>query len=294
MNKGISYPYPVLSDVTGDYVESSSFSCEIQCELDPSNPEFLVIGLNWTLVDSDLRRYLESESVSLSVRVRCPATFFQKIILVPLGELEEGSVVRLQANNLDDVVHVEPRIMVNKEIEEFSSSGMDGIYAGAKFQLSKSDFVAEDHAYTFTISNDNIRLSKTIAVARDERLRGYEYKCNVGIDSNVIQIALGPKIYEAWAIKKKMNEDRHYFAMSIYKDCLVAALYILQDDIDVECAWAKALKRKLDATDSLDDWETTLTNGDFNDINRMAQELFTETGAKALVRNTGDSSQQIH
>ena len=97
------------------------------------------------------------------------------------------------------------------------------------------------------------------------------------LDGNTIQIAMGEELFSTWGTLREKKELRPLLVMSIYKDCIVAALETLVEQKDTELSWANSLVRMLEKKNI-----ELPEKANFSELNLLAQKVLQEKGVKRI------------
>jgi hypothetical protein len=93
---------------------------------------------------------------------------------------------------------------------------------------------------------------------------------------------MGKDFRRLWDYSREEKDKAPYLTMSVYKDCILAALDFIvknQDESD-NIKWARALKVKLSTLG-----RSIGEDSDFNDLNTLAQQLVSKIGIQRLLKN---------
>jgi hypothetical protein len=104
------------------------------------------------------------------------------------------------------------------------------------------------------------------------------YRFNLAED--MITILMGKKFRSLWEFYRSEPDKAPLLAMSVYKDCIQAALdYILKNEDAEEFKWVRALKLKLETLGV-----HINEDSDFNDLCSYSQQLVAKHGVQRLFK----------
>ena len=266
----VALPYPVLG--RGDDYVGVDFQVTIkvdECEL--IQGEVVRLPFIFDLSDESIRRLIAEGKAKFGFEISCSCTAIRYIEFVG----EHGELC-LEPKKFFREVRLSPRVFVVDDISNFSSPYFNPEFGDIKFDLEPGDFLAATDDDIINLDFDYLRFEDAIKVLRQDDLAEWVYEFN--LDGEAIIIGMGKKFHNYW---NRAKEDRHagmYLIMSVYKDCMVAALEHISMDLgDGFNAWERGLSGMLEEKKIRLSPKTS-----FSDLNLIAQELLKDDGVKKV------------
>lgn len=270
-----AFPYPVLTPINqGDDYVDGSFECVLSFSQEISeNGKLDIEYLNMLSVE-ELADLIDKKEAFFALEIRCPETFFRKVI-----KLDSRGVLQLNANEFHGKVTFIPQIIAHKVINHYESIDINPEFAGTTFDLKPGDILAIDNVVDRYIDFVPLKIETLVKIRTNLSLPDYSYEFNQ--TPSFIYIDMGEKLRNIWTEISKNNGTQPFFAMSIFKDCLVYAIErIIVDEDCVDYRWANSLVLKLGENDLLLPKEF-----EFNCVNLIAQKLVERVGISALAKS---------
>ena len=127
---------------------------------------------------------------------------------------------------------------------------------------------------SINVSFEYLRFESAIKVLRQDDLDPWIYEFD--LEGQAIIIGMGAKFHEFWSSATSNKNAGAFLIMSVYKDCMVAALeHISAGLASGSCAWERGLGELLDERKI-----TVPENASFSELNSIAQELMKDDGIK--------------
>lgn len=267
-------PYPVLGR-SDDFTDSS-----FQTTLDfdkriEGDTERVFLSYGFLLSSVEIAQLISSGYATFSLDICCTDTLYRRVLACPgnSGEIEFGP------GELYGRVTIEPMIVVRKRVDEFVAADLNPEYQGIKFRLEPGDTIAIDEVFTRYIEFDKLRFESLVRIQTSDELPTDTYRFDQ--DSDMITIMMGRSFRNVWDIYREEREKAPFLAMSVFKDCILSALYSLSHNQDSEqYKWARALNTKLSSMGI-----KIYKDSDLNDLNTIAQQLVSKLTVKRLLKN---------
>ena len=271
-----SYPHPVLSPFSNDYVGDAELSGKFDRL---SEDGALVIKYDITLKSSRLNEFLALDGgAAMALDIYSKGSRWRKLY----KEITNEGEIRIPEERIFGTVEVTPILLATKDVElEFA--GINKEYSSSRFFVQDGDVLAHGHTYFLesdhhTSSNDGASL---ISVALSENLDPNEYE--VGFSSDGIVVFAGTNVMRVTKAMRADQAFRPYLFMSLYKDAFVEAIdeilthYKKQEEPD--STWAKGLLAFVDSQGlSLDE----IDDSDRNSIQRFVLRMIASDGVGAI------------
>ena len=129
-----SYPYPVLSPVTDDYM-GSSFSSDVKSYLNGSE---IVIQLSCTLNDEKLQNLLDEGLASIVYHIECPNASFRMCMKTD-GKPAE---IRIPLKKVRSNIEVNTFMTANEDIKSYRNEHFNSDYDAEKFDIESGCILA--------------------------------------------------------------------------------------------------------------------------------------------------------
>lgn len=146
------YPYPVLSDGTDDYNESSfKFSLDVK-----KGPCELVFSVEMKLNDAILSQMLSNGEAEFLIHIECPYTSYREALCFA----ENGCERHILEKDLNGNVSVCGFIVAKKDIKDYSNPAFNSDYCGLSFDIDKGGILAVGGQYNINVTKDTEELAK--------------------------------------------------------------------------------------------------------------------------------------
>lgn len=239
-----AYPYPVLSSFSKDFGPDAGFNAQMDMQVATDDSQRISLRYDVTHSSRWMDEYMIDGGAKLVLDVECRATLLREY--VDLSGLT-GSI-DFAPGQLYGVVTATPLIVATRDDAEYQPAGVDPEFGTAKFRVMTGDILGVGESTTFdlefarTLERDLI----TIEWSPDPAMRDVYLFV---LSGPRIIIKAGENLQDVIGLMRRDSGARPYLYMSIYKDCIAAALKHLADQEEGEEAdqpWARALVRKLD------------------------------------------------
>lgn len=270
-----AFPYPILGR-GNDYLDS-----EFQSTIDTKkekieNSEYVALEYQFLLSNSDIDDLIEKKKATYAIDVHCSDTLFRKVFHVG-----KGGCINFEPGQLYGKVTFTPLVIATNEITDFQSEDLNEEFGEEPFSLNPGDILAIDDPQIRYIEFDKLQFESLVRVETSLEIPEETYRFS--LEQDMIIILMGKKFRDAWEFCREEPDKRPLLAMSVYKDCIHAALdYITRNDDADGYKWVRALKLKLQ-TLNID----INQDSDFNDLCLRSQELVSKYGIKRLLRYVG-------
>ena len=138
-NQIVEYPHPVLTEYTGDFIDSN-FSIEITNHSD--NGSELVFEVLCTLQCDSIEQLINKQLASVILRVTCYRTSFRKPYLL---NLNEPTQIIIPKSLVTDFIEFQAIIVINQDTPDYQLDEFNKKYFGeSSFKLRKGDVLANE------------------------------------------------------------------------------------------------------------------------------------------------------
>jgi hypothetical protein len=270
-----AFPYPVLGRLD-DFV-GSSFQSIIDFGIEQSSDsDVVVVNYTFALSNDELLELMQSGHASFALDVRCTDTLYREVI--PCEAL--SGEIRFEQGELYGKVVFEPVIYIKKKVQNFTALDLNDEFKGANYNLSPGDIVAVDDPQVRYIEFNKLKFESLVRVQTSSDIPADTYRFDLSDD--ILIIMMGKDFRRLWDYSREEKDKAPYLTMSVYKDCIHAALDFIvnnQEESD-NIKWARALKVKLFTLG-----KSISEDSDFNDLNTLAQQLVSKIGVQRLLKN---------
>lgn len=277
-----SYPHPVLSPFSKDYVDGSEFFGAFERR---SENGFLVVDYVLTLNSSRLNEFcLPGVGAQIYLDIYASGTRLRN--LVPSNGLS-GSL-KLPESSIHGTVEITPLLVAEEDVVlEFA--GINKEYSSTQFAVKQGDLLAHgptealeaDHQRSSTDSESWIKFSLAADLAPDE----YE----IAPINDAIMVYTGTNVQTVLGAMRADPNMKPYLFMSIYKDAFVEAVSTILDRYrngeEADELWAKGLTHYIDSKEmSLSD----ILDDDRNSIQKFVLRMLAGDGVAEIAKRLKD------
>lgn len=191
------YPYPVLSDFTDDYI-NSSFGMEVLVEKGIREINF---NVSLKLVNDEMQQMINEGTMEYVVHIECPQTCYRTIIKTNIPEIKKN----IPESRVNGRITVCSFIVAKKDIQNFSSNFFNEDYSGISFTLHKGNIAAIGGQVNIDIIKDTEELSKVPSIFTICRsAEDTDEHMKIDINNDKITIILCSKSFSEYKILSAM------------------------------------------------------------------------------------------
>jgi hypothetical protein len=274
--KSKAYPYPVLSYLSDDYNDGSTFEADFDLNLD------LVEGKNSVDVEYDVRldnveinELIIDRKAKLVLDVSASQTLFRDTYQLTSfkGELP------FNGGDLYGTLEITAYVIATKDIPQFISVGFNKEFQAHYFSVRSGDVLAISETSVFEIVFDRDSDPDLMRVVLADGLTPNEYEFD--LYASVISVRVGENVMNYWNRTRADREAKPHLYQGIYKDCLMFAIEELSNDPSLQdFYWAKALKEKVEAIDGV--FHANMKSAE---ANSLALKLVASEGLLKVIKN---------
>jgi len=264
-----TFLHPIIRTNSNDYTDGSFFSAELSATISSEVKESILITYSINLNNDYIEKLIEDKIASIYLNLYCAETMYRSSYLVNLriGEFT------LPAGVVIGSLEIEPIILSNSEIEQFSPTGLNKEFGSNLFQVEVGSPLALGEKDVFNFAFAERSLQDLIRVQTSTELNENEYE--ISLTSNIITIIMGTNVRKAWDFIRSDSNLRPFLYMSIYKDTFVEALGALVNGEGTdEFLWAQKLKEKFE--------ENNFRFSDANDFSKINMAVLRRLGSKGI------------
>lgn len=146
------YPYPVLSDMTNDYVNSSF--C-MQLEVSQGIKEICLL-ISLQLENKEIEQLIVDGKAEYVIHIECSYTSYRTVIKTDESEIRK----RIPEHKLNGKVAVCAFIVAKKEILQYYNSSFNEDYGGMHFSLNRGNIIGIGGQINIEVTKEVEELSK--------------------------------------------------------------------------------------------------------------------------------------
>ena len=272
-SKPKALPYPVLG--RADDFTDSEFQSLLDAVVNHSEDgDRLVIEYRFFLSSPEVLDVVSSGRARYALDIQCSDTLYRNVV-----HCETSGKIEFKRGELYGRVEIQPCIVATSIISDFRASDLNPEFGESTVSFQPGDVFAIDDAQVRFVEFDRMKLESLVSAKLNDTLQSYEYKAE--LDGDIILIEMGSGCKRVWDHFRSDSEVAPFLAMSIYKDCLHAALFaIATDESASELRWARALNERL-----MREGIQISRNANFNSLSMLAQRLVANIGIQRVIRN---------
>lgn len=222
VNESTRFPHPVLSAVTGDYL-NVEFALKINVTERPKTGK-LELHYEETVSEEGIAELLRDKKASLGIFVTCLETFFNKLVVLDSADRH----LEFAPGVLKGRVILRPVIWANTQISSFSSAAMHSDFSGIKWNFQKGAILALGQEQIIHAGQDKLAPMETIfSLAKANDLKEGEFR--IGLDADKISIYTAPATYNKAHILRGTTEGKVLLLNGLYFPVIMEVLLSLRD-----------------------------------------------------------------
>jgi hypothetical protein len=270
-----TFLHPIIRSNSNDYTDDSYFNAELTAEISSEVKDSIRITYSINLKNKYIEKLISNNIASVYLNLYCADTVYRRSFLVNQNKGE----FTLSPGEVIGALEIEPIILNNLEIEQFSPTGLNQEFGSNLFQIEAGSPLALGEKDIFYFAFAERSLQDLIRVQTSSELNENEYE--ISLTSNVITIIMGTNVRKAWDFIRSDSTLRPYLYMSIYKDTFVEALAaVVNGDGTDEFLWAQKLREKFEENN----FQFTDSN-DFSKINMAVLRRLGSRGIETVAKN---------
>jgi hypothetical protein len=268
-------PYPILGR-SDDFVDSD-FQTTVDFDKKTVDEVDVVVMSYMFLMSNDaVAQLIDKKLATYALDISCPDTLYRRVFYCDAN----SGVIDFPPGELYGKVTVEPIVVLLKPALNFKADDLNEEYQGMTFNLNPGDTIAIDETISRYIEFDKLKFESLVRIQTATDIPTETYRFD--LQSDFIVILMGKDFRRLWEVYRDERDKAPFLAMSVYKDCILAALvYISHNESDSDqYKWARALKFKL-----FNLGRKINEGADFDDLNSHAQQLVSKLSVQRLLRN---------
>ena len=245
-----AYPYPVLSSFSNDFDDGSS----LQIQIDPDEAFGDIEGENAEsgfslayeieLSCESMEEYLVHARPRVVIDVDCRTTLFREFRTLDSLSGEIG----FEPGEICGEVTITPLIVADRDDTEYRPSRINAEFGSDPHLIRRGDILAIGNSVVVELEFNRILEEDLLTVQFTDDIE-YDNIYKFSFNGSKIIVFAGEKLREPIARMRSDNELQPFLFMSIWKDCLNAALdYLagLGEGATEEVVWGRRLNARLE------------------------------------------------
>lgn len=230
-----SYPYPVLSDFSNDYLDSK---LEVEYFTKVEFGEFK-LQAKFTLDNTGLQELIDSEKAVFLIHIECPQTSYREVIVSRDPEVEKIiKVIQLRGK-----VFLHSFIAAQTKIEYYKNSLLSDWYLDMNIQFEKGNFLGIGDALELTLHDDDTEFMDLPAIVDIHKGMHNEYM-EVDIHASNIIISLPVTEYESYANNANTRFKNTIITTVIFPSLIYVFSRIQENKRDLEeYTWYQVMEK---------------------------------------------------
>ena len=152
------YPYPVLSDMTNDYV-NSSFG--MQLEVSQGMKE-ICLSIALQLDNKEIEQLIDEGEAEYVIHIECSYTSYRTVIKTDESEIQK----RIPEHKLNGKVAICTFIVAKKEIPQYYNSSFNEDYGGMHFSLNRGNIIGIGGQINIEITKEVSKIPSIFTICR--------------------------------------------------------------------------------------------------------------------------------
>lgn len=146
------YPYPVLSNMTSDYV-NSGFSMHLEVS---QGMKEICLSISLQLENKEIEQLIIESKAEYVIHIECPYTSYRAVIKTDENEIQK----RIPEHKLNGKVAICTFIVAKKDIPQYYNSSFNEDYGGMHFSLNRGNIIGIGGQINIEITKEVEELSK--------------------------------------------------------------------------------------------------------------------------------------
>ncbi|NOU41887.1 MAG: hypothetical protein HOO85_11545 [Methylotenera sp.] len=232
-----AFPYPVLRPDSDDYLD-----CDFQTTVNfKTEKQTILVDVSFAISSSEILKQVELGNAEFVAMVSCRDTYFQHMI----RSHERKTQASYAMGDLKGAVVVNPYVVANKTIENFSSPDINPEFGVATFTFNVGDVLAQDEAYLVYFDQESFKpITSVLDLVQKEDQPNDSWR--VDFDSEHIQIILSTETKRIIdAARSSSTKNKVILVNSIYFGAVTEAIQKLKDPENpyIERKWAQVFMK---------------------------------------------------
>ena len=236
------YPYPVLSEMTDDYVDSYFRFEDVKAE---RGIREIILKIKLNLSNIEIQRLIDEEKAEYVVHIECSSTCYRKIVRSSEADIKKS----IPENELNGRVSVCAFIVAKSEINAYSNSNFNEDYESITFDMHRGNMLAIGGQIDVDVTKEVEEMTKIPSIFTICRCaEDTDDSMKIDVYGEKIAITLSNLSFQNYKVLANMPSMLPVFHSMIIIPALIYALDTLKKDgIEPfeELRWLKSIRRSL-------------------------------------------------
>lgn len=251
IRKNASFPHPVLSEDSSDYLDSS-FTLDVTISEQASSSSIQLVT-NLSLDEPGISSLYEQNKVVIALMINCLETFYDEFIEVPFGEYKHN----FKDGALRGKTYVRA-VITNREKVSLKSPRLNKEFQDVNLEINAGQILALSEEYSFVAGFEKLApMSSILSLVKYPSME--EGIFNIDIEGETIKINVGSETYASIYNIRKIPNIRQLLIPSLFLPVVITALDFMRDDTFSSRRWFSILKAKCENLGITIDCSTDLT-----------------------------------
>ncbi|WP_440225330.1 hypothetical protein ACQQ2N_08755 [Dokdonella sp. MW10] len=234
-----SFPYPVLSDSTGDYGEKK-FDLTLEIVETPSTARVILEG-SMHLDDEALRRTIDTGKAKSGLMITCVGTYFDRFQECDLNDVR----IDLAGGKVRGTVYVRGVLLATQNNVTLESESINAEFPAASRTVQKGDFLALTEEFRFEAGLE--KLARLESIFRLKKVTDLpEGRFVSDFESEAIHILAPPSLYDT-LYNLRANAMKNLLLPALYLPVVMSALDAMRSGNFDDRRWHVVMKARCDA-----------------------------------------------
>jgi hypothetical protein len=216
-----AFPYPVLRPNSDDYLD-----CDFQTTVNfKTEKQAILVDVSFAISSPEILEQVELGNAEFVAMVSCRDTYFQYMI----RSHDRNTQASFAMGDLKGAVVVNPYVVANKLIENFSSPDINPEFGAATFTFNVGDVLAQDEAYLVYFDQESFKpITSVLDLVQREDQPNDSWR--VDFDGEHIQVVLSTETKRIVdAARSSSTKNKVILVNSIYFGAVTEAIQKLKD-----------------------------------------------------------------
>ena len=182
-----TFLHPIIRANSNDYIDGSYFNAELTAEISSEAKDSIRIAYSVNLNNPYIEKLISSDVASVYLNLYCADTIYRSSFLLNQYKGE----ITLAPGEVIGSLEIEPIVLNNLEIKQFSPPGLNQEFGGNLFQVEVGSPLALGEKDIFNFAFAERSLQDLIRVQTSSELNDNEYE--ISLTSNIITIIMVKK-----------------------------------------------------------------------------------------------------
>lgn len=234
-----SFPYPVLSEETGDYGEGSFAMTLEVLEVPAAGSVFLEGAMS--LDDAHVLKAITAGRARTGLMITCQDTYLDRFQECPLGSIR----VDLSGGQVRGTVFVRGVVVAAEDGLFLESGQIDTEFSSEARVLRKGDFIALTPEMRFEAGLEKLApLESIFRLKRSEDVQ--EGRFEIDCDSEAIEILASPSLYDV-LYNLRQGSMKDLLLPALYLPVVMSVLDVMRSGNHLDKRWYGIMRARCDA-----------------------------------------------